>query len=129
MQAGAAVAQTCPVVGQLYSIDGEVSIQHSGVWHPGVLSESLCAHDGVRTGSLSRAAVMLTNETVLRIDQDSTLYLSDIQTTEQKPSMLDLARGAFQSLSRQPHARVRISLNPRQMVHIDSAENKSINLQ
>ena len=26
-------------------------------------------------------------------------------------------------------ARVRVSLNPRQMVHIDSAENKSINLQ
>ena len=26
-------------------------------------------------------------------------------------------------------ARVRLSLNPRQMVHIDSAENKSLNLQ
>jgi hypothetical protein len=26
-------------------------------------------------------------------------------------------------------ARVRVSLNPRQMVHIDSADNKSINLQ
>jgi hypothetical protein len=26
-------------------------------------------------------------------------------------------------------ARVRVSLNPRQMVHIDSAESKSINLQ
>jgi hypothetical protein len=26
-------------------------------------------------------------------------------------------------------ARVRVSLNPRQMVHIDTAENKSINLQ
>jgi hypothetical protein len=26
-------------------------------------------------------------------------------------------------------ARVRVNLNPRQMVHIDSAENKSINLQ
>ena len=26
-------------------------------------------------------------------------------------------------------ARVRVSLNPRQMVHIDSIDNKSINLQ
>ena len=26
-------------------------------------------------------------------------------------------------------ARVRVTLNPRQMVHIDSAENKSLNLQ
>ena len=26
-------------------------------------------------------------------------------------------------------ARVRVSLNPRQMVHIDSTDNKSINLQ
>jgi tetratricopeptide (TPR) repeat protein len=104
LQAGTATAQECPTVGQLYSIDGEVSVQRHGTWHPGVLNESLCARDAVRTGSLSRAAVMLINEAVLRIDQDTTVYLTDIATDEQKPSLLDLTRGAFQSFSRRPHA-------------------------
>jgi tetratricopeptide (TPR) repeat protein len=104
LQVAAAVAQDCSVVGQLYSIDGEVNVQRRGTWHSGALNESLCAHDAVRTGSLSRAAVMLVNEAVLRIDQDSTVYLADIATDPQKPSLLDLARGAFQSFSRRPHA-------------------------
>jgi tetratricopeptide (TPR) repeat protein len=47
---------------------------------------------------------MLINEAVLRIDQDTTIYLTDIAVEEQKPSLLDLARGAFQSFSRRPHA-------------------------
>ena len=104
VQAGVALAQECSTVGQLYSIDGEVTVQRHGSWQRGVLNQSLCAHDAVRTGSLSRAAVMLINEAVLRIDQDTTVYLVDIATDEQKPSLLDLTRGAFQSFSRRPHA-------------------------
>jgi tetratricopeptide (TPR) repeat protein len=104
LQAGSAAAQQCAAVGQLYSIDGEVSVQRQGAWQRGVLNQTLCAHDGVRTGSLSRAAVMLSNENVLRIDQNTTMYLTNIVTEEQKPSLLDLTRGAFQSFSRQPHA-------------------------
>ena len=104
VQAGVALAQECSTVGQLYSIDGEVSVQRHGAWQRGVLNQSLCAHDAVRTGSLSRAAVMLINEAVLRIDQDRTVYLADVATDEEKPSHLDLAHGAFQSFSRRPHA-------------------------
>ena len=98
-RAGTAIAQECPSVGELYSVDGEVSVQSHGAWRPGALNQSLCAHDAVRTGPLSRAAVMLVNEAVLRIDQNSTVYLTDVATEEQKPSVLDLARGAFQSFS------------------------------
>ena len=47
---------------------------------------------------------MLINEAVLRIDQDTTVYLVDIATEEQQPSMLDLTTGAFQSFSRRPRA-------------------------
>ena len=102
--AGTASAQDCARVGQLYSIDGDVSVRRHGAWHPGALNQSLCARDAIRTGSLSRAAVMLINEAVLRIDQDTTIYLTDIAVEEQKPSLLDLSRGAFQSFSRRPHA-------------------------
>jgi len=104
LRAGTAIAQECPTVGQLYSVDGEVSVQRHGAWQTGVLNQPLCAHDAVRTGSLSRAAVMLVNEAVLRIDQNSTVYLTDVAVDEQKPSLLDLTRGAFQSFSRRPHA-------------------------
>ena len=47
---------------------------------------------------------MLVNEAVLRIDQDSTVYLVDVTADEQKPSLLDLTQGAFQSFSRRPRA-------------------------
>ena len=97
-------AQECPAVGQLYSIDGEVRCSVTERGSLAVLNQSLCAHDAVRTGSLSRAAVMLVNEAVLRIDQNTTVYLTDVTTDEQKPSLLDLTRGAFQSFSRRPHA-------------------------
>jgi ferric-dicitrate binding protein FerR (iron transport regulator) len=103
-QAGTAIAQECPIVGQLYSIDGQVEVQHQGAWRPASLNQSLCAHDAVRTSSLSRAAVMLVNEAVLRIDQDTTVYLTNVTTDTQKRTLLDLARGAFQSFSRQPHS-------------------------
>ncbi len=104
VQAGTASAQDCQAVGQLYSLDGQVEVQRNGVWQPAALNQSLCERDAVRTGSLSRAAVMLTNEAVLRIDQDTTVYLVDIATDEQQPSMLDLTIGAFQSFSRRPRA-------------------------
>ena len=91
-------------MGQLYSIDGQVEVRRHGAWQSAALNQSLCAHDAVRTGSLSRAAVMLINEAVLRIDQDTTLYLTDVAADEQKPSLLDLTRGAFQSFSRKPRA-------------------------
>jgi hypothetical protein len=57
--AGTAIAQECPAVGQLYSIDGDVSVQRHGAWRRGVLNQPLCAHDAVRTGALSRGAVRL----------------------------------------------------------------------
>ena len=103
-QAGTALAQECSTVGQLYSIDGEVTVQRHGSWQRGYSQSVFCAHDAVRTGSLSRAAVMLINEAVLRIDQDSTVYLVDITADEQKRSLLDLTHGAFQSFSRRPRA-------------------------
>src|SRR5262245_30882100 len=104
LQMGTGWAQECAVVGHLYSLDGKVEVQRHGVWQPAALNQSLCQQDAVRTGSLSRAAVTLVNEAVLRIDQDTTVALTDITTDEQQRSLLDLAKGAFQSFSRRPRA-------------------------
>lgn len=102
--AGKAIAQSCPIVGQLYSIDGQVEVRRNAAWQTGTLNQPLCAQDAVRTGSLSRAAVMLVNEAVLRIDQDTTVHLTDVTADDRKTSLFDLTKGAFQSFSRQPRA-------------------------
>ncbi len=102
-QSGKATAQDCRAVGRLFSIEGQVDVRRHGAWQPATLNQSLCERDTVRTGPRSRAAVMLINEVVLRIDQDTTLYLVDVAADEQKRSLLDLPYGAFQSFSRQPH--------------------------
>lgn len=98
-------AEECtPVVGRLVSVDGQVEVQRGGgsLWQPAALDQSLCERDTVRTGARSRAAVMLINEAVLRLDQQTTVHLVDIAEEEQEPSFLDLVLGAFQSFSRSP---------------------------
>ena len=98
-------AQSCePVVGHVTSTDGQVEVQRRGHggWQPISLNEALCERDTIRTGPRSRAAVMLVNDAVLRLDQESTVHLVDIAEGESGSSLLGLVRGAFQSFSRSP---------------------------
>ena len=97
-------AQDCAQpVGTVQSLEGEVSIGDAGgAWHPAQLGAPLCQTDSVRTGSLSRAALVLINDEVLRLDQDSTLKLEDVPLDAAQPTVLDLAFGAVQSFSRSP---------------------------
>lgn len=102
---GPALAQSCEQpVGSVQSLEGEVSVQDDGAsdWRPAQLGQELCKASTVRTGSLSRAAVVLINEEVLRLDQETTLKLSDVPLDVEQPSLLDLATGAVQSFSRSP---------------------------
>jgi tetratricopeptide (TPR) repeat protein len=62
----------------------------------------LCEADSVRTGRLSRAAVRLANDAVLRLDADTTIRLADVATEGTGRSVLELVFGAFQSFSRKP---------------------------
>ena len=68
-------AQECAEpVGTVQSLEGEVSIGDAGgAWRPAQLGAPLCQTESVRTGSLSRAALMLRNDEVLRLDQETTL--------------------------------------------------------
>ncbi|MFL5338459.1 MAG: FecR domain-containing protein, partial [Geminicoccaceae bacterium] len=98
-------AESCPKsVGRLESLEGEVSIQDLGApaWRPAQLNEELCQAATIRTGPLSRAAVVLVNAEVLRLDQETTLNLKDVPLDDAQPTLLDLAFGAVQSFSRSP---------------------------
>ena len=103
--AGAAMAQSCEQpVGSIQSLEGDVAVQDAGdgAWRPAQLGQELCKAASIRTGSLSRAAVVLQNEEVLRLDQETTLKLTDVPLDAEEATLLDLAFGAVQSFSRSP---------------------------
>ena len=98
-----AVSEECRPAGRLFSVEGRVEVRRDpSLWQPVSLNQSLCEKDVIRTGARSRAAVRLANDAVLRLDQNTTLVLVDVTPDKQKRSLLDLIRGAIQSLSRWP---------------------------
>jgi Tfp pilus assembly protein PilF len=89
-------------VAQLVSLEGGVEKKPVGqeAWQKALLDDQFCAGDALRTQHDSRAAVRLTNDTLLRLDGDSSLTFSQVGKTT--PSLLDLLRGAIHFISRTP---------------------------
>ena len=56
----------------------------------------------MRAGANSRATVVLVNQAVLRIDQNTAMRLDNITGVTEERSSLSLLKGAFQSFSRKP---------------------------
>jgi tetratricopeptide (TPR) repeat protein len=102
-----AVAQEAcePAVGRIISVQGTVEVRREGTaaWRRAGLEQLLCRGDSIRVGSLSRAAVALANQSVLRIDQNTTLNLISV-LPEEEQSLLRLVVGAAQFFSRKPRA-------------------------
>ncbi|MFC1832672.1 tetratricopeptide repeat protein, partial [Thermodesulfobacteriota bacterium] len=102
---GAAVgAEHCSEqVGTLVSIEGSGELQPQGQqgWQPVKLNDKLCAGDVLRVGPGGRAAVTLTNETILRINQNSILTFS---LPEERISVLKLLKGMLHIFSHRPRA-------------------------
>ncbi len=92
------------LAGQFLSLEGTVDVQsdQTGSWTSASLDQQLCKGDTVRVSSLSRAAVSLVNDAVLRLDENTTMRLLDITAEQEERSFLDLLRGAFHSFSRKP---------------------------
>jgi Flp pilus assembly protein TadD len=100
---GARAADACEtVVGKLVTVEGQVEVQRGSAWSPAKLDESLCQGDLVRAGQHSRATVVLVNQAVLRIDQNTAMRLDNITGKKEERSTLSLLKGAFQSFSRKP---------------------------
>ena len=99
-----AQAEACEKsVGRLVSRQGVVETRapDQTTWQAVKLNHSFCLGDAVRTGARSRAAVVLTNETIVRLDQFTTLTLSGLDEAD---SWIDLLSGAAHFLSRTPRA-------------------------
>lgn len=83
-QADAANDVCDPWTAKLVSSQGRVDIRRSdgSDWTPARLDDILCPGDMVRTDDNSRAALLLFNQAILRLDQQSTITVSGADTEE-----------------------------------------------
>ena len=90
-------------VGTLVSIQGDGEFRRHGktAWLPVQMNNRFCAGDVLRIGPGGRAAVTLTNETILRIDQNSILNFGE---PEERISVLDLLKGVLHIFSHRPRS-------------------------
>ncbi len=99
----AAAATECPEwAAKVVSIEGRVEALHAGDanWQAVNLNDTYCPDDRVRTLEHSRAAIQLQNETIIRLDQNTTVRFSGLDP--QSPTLLQLIRGSAFFLSRFP---------------------------
>jgi tetratricopeptide (TPR) repeat protein len=91
-------------VGRFVSIGGSVEVQSQDeeAWAVASLETGLCEGDSIRVGDRSRATVALINESVLSIDESTTIRLLDIKSEKGERSWLEAVKGTFQSFSRKP---------------------------
>jgi tetratricopeptide (TPR) repeat protein len=98
-----AKAQGCKQwAARMVSHQGSVQVKREGglQWEPVKLNETYCPGDTIRVLDRSRADLVLPNQPVLRLDQNTTLTLRGMK--EEKTSLLDMAKGAVYFFSRSP---------------------------
>lgn len=99
-------AASCPEwVAKAVSVQGTVELRTSKInsnltkrWTTVKRGDSFCANDIVRVKANSRAALILTNDTVLRLDQNSTISFTNLSSN--KASSLNLSKGVAHFISR-----------------------------
>ena len=85
------------------SAQGNVEARRAGQtqWQPARLNDIYCAGDRIQVGERSRADVVLVNQPLIRLDQNSTITLGGVR--EERTSLIELAQGSavfFQPLPR-----------------------------
>ncbi len=98
-------AEICnPVVAQIVSLQGRVEVQRgeAGAWTAAALDDRLCVGDAIRAGAFARAALALTNDSVLSLDQLTTMRLGGEAETGR--SLLDLLLGDVHFFSHRPRS-------------------------
>ncbi|MBX9915812.1 MAG: TonB-dependent receptor [Nitrosomonas sp.] len=97
-------APTCkPEVARVVSMQGTIEIRRTqeNVWQPAGMEVALCAGDMIRARSQSRAALRLSNNSMLRLDQKTSITFPAVQE-ERGTSLLDLFEGAIHIITRTP---------------------------
>ena len=103
MAPAAAVGATCdPKVATAVSVQGTVDFRLAGGgdWESVQLGDGFCPGDEIRVLDNSRASLALANESVLRLNANSSIV---IQKFEEKTSFVDLFKGAAHLFARKPN--------------------------
>ena len=87
-------------VGQIVSVQGQVEVRSadSDLWIPASATHRLCAGDRVLARALARAAIVLDDDVLVRLDQNSTLTI--MPPAQRADSELGLREGALHVISR-----------------------------
>jgi ferric-dicitrate binding protein FerR (iron transport regulator) len=93
-----------PWAAKMDSVQGSVEARHAntGDWIAVKLNDVFCAGDTIRVGAKSRAGVILSNDTLLRLDENSVITLAEL--APKAPSLLDLLKGIAHFISRVPRS-------------------------
>ena len=100
----AAAAPTCgDWVARVVSVQGVVEARavDDSRWQRVEQGQQYCANDMIHVHEDSRAALELANETIIRLDQNTTIVLSG---ETQEASWLDLLKGAVHFITRVPNS-------------------------
>lgn len=102
-----AAAQTSQSA-ELLSKENVVDVaSKSGAWAPGTVGQALAIGDSVRTGEDSRAAIRMTDLSVLRIDELTTTTITPPSNASDKPG-LNLKEGTTYFFSREKSKEMRV---------------------
>ena len=98
-----AAADVCEAwVARMVSVQGSVQARRAGEtrWQPVRLHDTYCPGDIIQVQEWSRAAIVLRNEAVLRLDQKTTITFAEPET--ERTLLLHLLTGAAHFFSRIP---------------------------
>jgi len=93
-----------PWAAKVASVQGQVEAKRHDQtdWQTARLNDIYCPGDQIRVGDNARAAIVLNNETLVRLNQNSAITLSEIK--KDGPSFLDLIEGIAHFISRVPRS-------------------------
>jgi tetratricopeptide (TPR) repeat protein len=91
-------------VAKIVSVQGDVQAKKRGEmqWVPVTLYDRYYPGDTIRIQERSRACIVLGNEAVLRLDQNTTVTFTGVE--KKQTSLLDMLTGAIHFISRTPRA-------------------------
>lgn len=101
MSASPAYCQSCEQwVGKIVSVQGAVQASRAKEkgWNPVRLNQTYCPEDRIRVLKNSRAAISLSNDILIRVDQNTTITFTGID--EDKTFIIELIKGVAHFFSR-----------------------------
>jgi tetratricopeptide (TPR) repeat protein/opacity protein-like surface antigen len=89
-------------IAKAVSVQGEVHARtkDDNQWTPVQMNNTFCSGDTLRVQKKSRAAIVLINDTIIRLDQNTTITFTQVE--KKKTSILDIITGAVHFISRVP---------------------------